>query len=119
MESEFWIIPLSIGGFVLLWSLIIWLTSRLAGWWQLAQHYRDFDSYYGRKLRGKSGNFGAASYGGILTFGANYQGCIWRSTFCFRSGIRHSLSRGMIFKSKNAKDSLEVKRHSLSRKRPK
>ena len=86
MQSEIWILPLSIGGFVLLWSLIIWLTSRLAGWWRLAQHYRDVDSYYGKKLRGKSGEFGAASYGGILTFGANYQGMYLAVNFLFSIG---------------------------------
>ena len=86
MESEYWIIPLSIGGFVVLWSLIIGLTSRLAGWWRLAQHYRDFDNYYGRKLYWRSGNFGAASYGGVLTFGANHQGLYLAVNFLFSIG---------------------------------
>ena len=86
MQPELGIIPLSIASFIVLWSLIIGLTSRLAGWWRLAQHYRDFDSYYGRKLRGKSGNFGAASYGGILTFGANYQGMYLAVNFLFSIG---------------------------------
>ena len=86
MDSELWIIPLSLLGFVVIWSFVIVLTSRLGGWWRLAQHYRDFDSYYGRKLYWKSGNFGAASYGGILTFGANYQGLYLAVNFLFSMG---------------------------------
>ena len=86
MQSEIWIILLSVGGFIVFWYFLIMLTSRLGGWWQLAQHYRDFDSYYGRKLHGRSGNFGAASYGGILIFGANYQGLYLSVNFLFSMG---------------------------------
>ena len=86
METGPWIIPLSLLGFIGFWSFVIALTSRLGGWWRLAHYYRDFDSYYGRKLYWKSGNFGAASYGGILTFGANYQGLYLSVNFLFSMG---------------------------------
>ena len=74
MQAEIWIVLLSTVGFVVLWVLIIGLVSLSAGWWRLAQHYRDFDNYQGRKLRMRSGSFGWASYGGVLILGANFQG---------------------------------------------
>lgn len=74
MQAEIWIMLLSTVGFVVLWVLMIGLVSLWAGWWRLAQHYRDFDNYQGRKLRMRSGSFGWASYGGVLILGANFQG---------------------------------------------
>ncbi len=86
MESElFWIIPLAIFGFAAFWSLVVWLIS-LFGWARLAEQYRDFDNYQGRKLRGKSGRFGGTSYSGVLIFGADFTGMYLAVSPFFRIG---------------------------------
>ncbi len=86
MQSEIWRIIISTFAFIGIWVLVIGLVSLLSGWSRLAQHYRDFDNYQGKKLRGKFGNFGWASYGGVLILGANMQGMYLAVNFLFSIG---------------------------------
>ncbi|MBT3338991.1 MAG: hypothetical protein HN855_09365 [Anaerolineae bacterium] len=86
MQEAYWIIPLSIIGFLTFWSFVVWLIAVIGGWSRLAKHYQDFDNYYGRKLRGKSGRFGGTSYSGVLIFGADFTGMYLAVNFFFRIG---------------------------------
>ncbi len=86
MQFEYWIVPLVVLGFVAFWSFVVWLIAAFGGWSRLAKHYRDFDNYYGRKLRGKSGRLNASSYSGILIFGADFTGMYLAVNFMFRIG---------------------------------
>ncbi len=86
MQSEYWIIPLALLGFVAFWSFVVWLIALFGGWRRLAEHYRDFDNYFGRKLRGKSGRFGGTSYSGVLVFGADFTGMYLAVSPFFRIG---------------------------------
>jgi hypothetical protein len=86
MQSEYWIIPLALLGFVAFWSFVVWLISAFGGWSRLAQHYRDFDNYHGRKLRMRSGRLGGSSYNGVLTIGADFQGLYLAVNPFFRVG---------------------------------
>ena len=69
--------------FIAIWVFVIGLVSRFGGWWHLAQRYRAFDSYHGKRLRGRHGRFGGTSYGGVLTFGADMQGMYLAVNFLF------------------------------------
>ncbi len=84
MQSEIWRIIISTFAFIGIWVLVIGLVSLLSGWSRLAQHYRDFDNYQGKKLHGKFGNFGWTSYGGVLILGANMQGLYLSVDILFR-----------------------------------
>jgi hypothetical protein len=70
--------------FVAIWSLVLGLTARVAGWWRLAQRYADTSLFSGETIRFATAQFGLASYSGMLVVGASDMGLYLATIRIFR-----------------------------------
>ena len=59
---------------VAVWCGTLWIVSLLAGWWRLAQAYRNHAPFHGRKWHLQFMALKAKCGYGLVTFGANQRG---------------------------------------------
>jgi hypothetical protein len=75
MQPSIWLIlPLSIAGFLLFWSFVIWVISRTSGWHRLAALYPATTKPEGRYFHMQAAYMGITRYGGALTIDITPEG---------------------------------------------
>ena len=72
--------------FVLIWSFVVWLISRLSGWHRLARHYRTSAPPTGQPVRQMLAMLGSARHRGTLTLQAAPAGLYLTVMVLFRLG---------------------------------
>jgi hypothetical protein len=70
--------------FLVLWTFILWIISRVSGWHRLAQQYGDTSLFSGEIVRFGSARIGWANYNGALNVGANDMGVYLAPMAIFR-----------------------------------
>lgn len=72
--------------FPLFWCFVVWLIAQIGGWSRFATRYRTDRKPGGTISQGVFGQFGLASYRGVLTCAANEEGLHLQPNVLFRVG---------------------------------